>query len=128
MATEINLQRKMIQIFTDLFLGYALTFIFIIGYALILTYTNINDTYIMFVTLLGTIVSVVYVGYRFAVNAESKGMLWGILGGILYCVVFVSIGVLLSDNYSFDKKIVFIFVFSLLSGAIGGIIGINNKK
>lgn len=125
--TKTN-SNRLVQMILDIFLGYVLTFIFIIVYSIILTYTNVNDTYIVFVTLLATIISVVYVGYRFARNAESGGMLWGIFGGVFYSLIFIIFGFLVSDTYNFDKKLALVLVFSVIAGALGGIIGINSKK
>ncbi len=111
-----------------LFLGYAITFFIIIIYSLLLTYTNMTDKYIMFVVLTTTILSTAYVGFQFAKDAESRGLLWGILGGLLYGVVFIVLGFIASENYKFDSKTLFVLVFSLVAGAMGGIIGINSKK
>ncbi len=113
---------------TNLFIGYAITFFIIILYSIFLTYTNMTDKYLMFVVLSTTILSTAYVGYQFARDAESRGLLWGVLGGLLYGVVFILLGFLASENYKFDSKTWFVLVFSLVAGAMGGIIGINSKK
>ncbi len=111
-----------------LFLGYLVTFVMIIGYAALITYTQMTDKYIMFVILITTIVSTTFIGNRFAKKAENKGMLWGALGGLLYGVVFVLLGYLSQEQYLISNRSVFVMVFSLIAGGIGGIVGINSKK
>ncbi len=112
----------------NLFLGYTITFLVIIIYSMLLTFTQMTDKYIMFVVLTTTIVSTVYVGYQFAKDAERRGLVWGILGGLLYGIVFLALGFVATDSYSFDSKTLFVLLFSIVAGAMGGVIGINSKK
>ncbi len=111
-----------------IFAGYLLTFLMIVIYTALLTFTQMTDKYIMFVILLTTIMSNTYIGYKFARNAESKGMLWGVLGGILYGVMFILLGLVMGEQYVFNTRSIFVVAFSLVAGGIGGIIGINSKK
>ncbi len=112
----------------NLFLGYAITFFVIILYSMFLTYTNMSDKYIMFVVLTTTMISTAFVGYQFAGIAESRGILWGILGGLLYGIIFILLGYFASETYQMGSKTLFVLLFSVVAGAMGGIIGINNKK
>ncbi len=121
-------KNKLVNAITSLFLGYTLTFIVIIVYSLLLTYTSMTDKYIMFVVLTTTILSTALVGYQFARDAESRGIIWGILGGLLYGVVFIILGFFTAETYKFDSRTIFVLLFSIIAGGMGGIIGINNKK
>ncbi len=125
---KTNEKNKILSNVTDLFLGYAITFFAIIVYSIFLTYTNMSDKYIMFVVLITTILSTAYVGYQFAKKANSRGLFWGILGGLMYGVIFVTLGFLSSETYEISSRTVFVIVFSIVSGGMGGVIGINSKK
>ncbi len=121
-------KNKIMNGLINLFLGYAITFIAIIVYSILLTFTQMTDKYIMFVVLTTTIISTVYVGYQFAKDAESRGLLWGILGGLLYGIIFVMLGFMASETYTLDSRTIFVLLFSIIAGAMGGIVGINSKK
>ncbi len=123
-----NEKNKALSHATDIFLGYAITFFVIIVYSVFLTYTNMTDKYIMFVVLITTIIATAYVGYQFARKANSRGLLWGILGGLLYGLIFVSLGFVSSETYEMSSRTIFVVVFSIVSGGMGGVIGINSKK
>ncbi len=111
-----------------LFTGYLITFVMILIYAALLTYTQMNDKYIIFVILITTIMSTTYIGFKYAKMAENKGLLWGLFGGLLYGIMFVLLGYIAQDQYLFSSRSIFVIAFSLIAGAIGGIIGINSKK
>ncbi len=121
-------KNKLMKSVTSLFLGYAITFFIIVVYSLLLTFTNMTDKYIMFVVLTTTIISTAYVGYQFAKDAESRGIFWGVLGGLLYGILFIVLGFFAAETYKFDSKVIFVILFSIIAGGMGGIIGINNKK
>lgn len=118
----------MYQIALDLLIGYAITFLGIIIYSALLTFTNITDKYIMFVVLATTILATSYIGYNFAKKSSSRGLVWGIIGGLAYGVVFIALGFLASEIYIFDKRTIFVLLFSIVSGGMGGVIGINSKN
>ncbi len=110
------------------FLGYIITIIMIVIYSALLTFTQMTDKYIMFMILLTTIVSTTFIGFKFASNAENKGLIWGVLGGLLYGVLFILLGYVLEEQYIFSSRSMFVIAFGLIAGGIGGIIGINSKK
>ncbi len=111
-----------------LFMGYVITFAMILGYSALITYTQMTDKYIMFVILLTTILSTTFIGFKFAKRADNNGLLWGLLGGIFYGVLFVLLGYVAQEQYVFSVRSIFVVAFSLIAGGIGGIIGINSKK
>ncbi len=119
---------RAIQIVVDLAKGYFITFLAIIIYSALLTFTNMTDSYIMFVVLATTILATSYIGYQFAKKSESRGLLWGILGGLAYGLIFIALGFFASEVYALDSRTLFVLLFSVVSGGMGGIIGINSKK
>ncbi len=125
---EIQENNSVVEGIKYIFSGYLITFLMIVIYAALLTFTEMTDKYIMFVILLTTIMSTTFIGYKFAKNAENRGMFWGILGGLLYGLLFVLLGVVVEEQYVVSSRNIFVIAFSLIAGGIGGIIGINSKK
>ena len=95
--------------------------------ALLLTYTDISESFIAPFSLAITVISSFFAGFKTASKAEKKGILWGALSaGVYIAVVLLIIMLPYSGNISLFR--VLSVGLSLVSGAIGGILGINTKK
>ncbi len=108
-------------------IGYSVTIIIFIFYAILLTYTNISDKGMDVIVILTTILSVIIAGYDSTKNASSKGLMWGVLAGILYCAILIFISTLMDGKLTFDAETIITILVSMASGGIGGVIGINKK-
>lgn len=108
-------------------IGYSITVIVFIVYAMILTYTNISDKGMDIVVILTTIISVIIAGFDSTKNANSKGLLWGVLAGLLYSSILVIISSLLDGSFTFSPDTIVTILVAMASGGIGGVIGINKK-
>ncbi len=95
--------------------------------ALLLTYTDISESFIAPFSLAVTVISSFFAGFKTASKAEKKGILWGALSaGFYIAVVLIIIMLPYGENMSLFRALS--IVLSLVSGAIGGILGINTKK
>ncbi len=118
----------LVALLSGLGIGYAITCIIFIAYAILLTYTNITEKNIPIVVLATVVLSVLVAGYDAAKAVEKKGWLWGMLAGLLYAVIMILIGLSVLRNFGLDGKMFTLLVLSLAGGGLGGIIGINFKK
>lgn len=123
---EFKLQAK--SLFTGVVIGYAITCLVFISYALLLTYTAITEENISLVVTLTTIVSVLVAGFDAARGASSKGWLWGIVAGFSYAVILVGIMSWIQQSLILDSRAITLLILSLAGGGLGGVIGINLKK
>lgn len=108
-------------------IGYSITVIIFILYATLLTYTNISDSNMDIVVILTTILSVVIAGYDSTRQSESKGLLWGIIAGLLYAVILIIISGLIDGNFAITAETIITILVSIASGGIGGVLGVNKK-
>ncbi len=108
-------------------IGYSITVIIFILYAIILTYTNISDKGLDVIVILTTILSVIVAGYDSVKNSASKGLLWGVLAGLLYSIILVVISTLIDGNLVLNGETIITIAVATASGGIGGVIGINKK-
>ena len=123
---ELKLQAK--SLFTGVVIGYAITCLVFISYALLLTYTNITEENISLVVTLTSIVSVLVAGFDAARGATSKGWLWGIVAGFMYAVILVVLMSWIQQSLILDSRAITLLILSLAGGGLGGVIGINLKK
>ncbi len=108
-------------------IGYSITIIVFIIYAILLTYSNLSDKGMDVVVILTTIISVIIAGFDSTKNAQSKGLLWGVLAGLIYSFILIVISSLIDGNFALDTETIITLLVAMASGGIGGIIGINKR-
>lgn len=108
-------------------IGYALTCIIFILYALLLTYTAVTERNLQIIVILTTIISVVIAGFDAARGAKEKGWFWGLAAGAVYALILVFISAIVTKNPTFGLGSFMIIVIALAGGTIGGMLGINSK-
>jgi putative membrane protein (TIGR04086 family) len=119
-----------INIFTigkGILLSYIVTIPLFLIFAFILSYTDFPEKYVSTVVIIATIVSVLVASSTVTRNARNKGWLNGIVVGFVYMLVLYVVSSLVLDNYSINRYVITMTVIGVLTGAIGGIIGINVK-
>lgn len=116
------------NLMVGLLLGYAITIIGFLGYAIMLTYTDTTDSNMNVVTTIITVISVLVAGFDTAKNSKNKGLLWGLISGFTYSLIMLIIGSLLIENFTMDGQSALLMFLSILVGGIGGIFGINLKS
>lgn len=121
-------ENPIITLISGVAIGYAVTAIIFIGYAILLTYSDITDRHTELIVTLTTLFSVIVAGFDSGKNAKYKGWLWGIISGLLYAIIIVLIGFFASLNYTIDGKTYAVFAVSIAGGGLGGILGINFKE
>lgn len=126
MNTEIKFQVK--SLFSGVMIGYAITCLVFITYAVLLTYTSITEENISLVVTLTSIVSVLVAGFDAARTATSKGWLWGVIAGFIYAIILVAIMTWVQGRLILDSRTISVLILSLAGGGLGGVIGINLKK
>lgn len=104
------------------------TFVIFTVYAVLLTYTSLQENNINAVMLATTSVSCTLCGFITGRKATQKGILWGALSGLAYIIVMLLISISTVGNFSFSPKMLISIGLSLCCGALGGIIGININK
>ncbi len=108
--------------------SYGFTFAVFAVFAVLLTYTSVPDTIIDTVVLLTMIFAVMISGFTTARRATSRGWLNGAVGGLIYVLILYIVGAMFVTGLVFDKNVVILMLIGFLSGAFGGIVGINMKK
>lgn len=121
-------ESPLISLLSGVIIGYAVTAIIFIGYAIVLTYSDITDRNTDLIVTLATLISVIIAGFDTGKNAKYKGWLWGVIAGLLYAIIMVLLGFFISEGYTIDGKTYATLAISLAGGGLGGILGINFRE
>lgn len=125
-SSELSL---MINILKCIGVAYAITIVIFIGYALLLTYTDMTEKQMPIVVIATTVISVVIAGIDIAKSVNSKGWLWGMTVGLIYAVIIVIIGIISTKgNIQIEFSTVAMIIMCIAGGGLGGMIGINKKR
>lgn len=110
-------------------IGYALTAIFIILAALLLTYTNLGPAFEKTVILMGVMVSAALVGYDTAKMENKNGYKWGMIGGCSYLVIYIILAVAMNGLATIQvSSLLVLAVLTLVSGALAGMFCVASQK
>jgi|LSQX01.2.fsa_nt_gb putative membrane protein (TIGR04086 family) len=115
-------------ILKGVFLSYIITMVIFLIFATVITYTDFPESTIPAIVVVATIFSIVIGGAGVAKKAKSKGWLNGALTGATYIIILYFISALSLVGFVFDKNVIYMLILGIISGAFGGILGINLKK
>jgi putative membrane protein (TIGR04086 family) len=109
-------------------MGFAITAIVFLGYAMLITYTQLSERSLHTVVAVTTLLSVLVAGFDAARGAPYKGWLWGMGAGFLYIAVLAIIMVIMLPDFGVDGRTVLVLGLAVVGGGLGGILGINVKR
>ena len=101
------------------------TLIFLFVFSIILTYTNVSETFISPVIIVVTAISI-FIGSSIGnLKMRKNGLLNGaLIGGIYLLSIYILSGII-NKNFSLTVQSLIIIVSGILCGMFGGIIGVN---
>jgi putative membrane protein (TIGR04086 family) len=109
-------------------LAYIITAVVFIIYALLLTYTDIDDKNKAVVVMVTMAVSIIAGGMKCSASVGNKGWLWGIAAGVLYVVLMIAAGFFLVPNYAIGTRTLVCMVLGVGAGGLGGVLGVDLGK
>ncbi|SCI03724.1 MULTISPECIES: TIGR04086 family membrane protein [unclassified Romboutsia] len=107
--------------------SYILTLIVLLLYNLVLTFTTVSGNTIAMVTAFITTASAAFGGFYTSQHIKEKGLIYGLIVGLMYIVCLIMIVYLAQENFTFDIDMLYKTVFTTLAGGIGGVLGVNFK-
>lgn len=104
-------------------LGITILSLFI--FAILLTYTNIQESTMTPVVIIITAVSILIGSSLSTLKIKKNGLLNGALVGMIYILSIYFISSITGSGFSLNIMSVIMFGSSIIAGMIGGIIGVN---
>lgn len=109
----------------NLFIAYIITIVVLCLSATIFAYTNIEDRHLQ-TFVFGTILLSNLIGSTLlSRKIKEKGLIYGGSFGIIYCLLLYVITSLAFNGFAFSNTLLIYLAICLVSGIIGGIIGVN---
>lgn len=108
-------------------LSFIITLVLILILALVLTYTSISEGIMPIANSIIMMISIIIGSVYMSLKVNKLGWLNGGAIGLLYIIFLVLFGNLFSDAFQMDIYIILRGVIALITGAVGGMIGINLK-
>lgn len=126
--TAVKESLSTISVFKGILAAYIITIPAFMLFALILANTDFPQKLISPAVVVTTIISVLTAGSVSTKGLKNKGWLNGSIVGFIYMLILYIFSSLIFKNFTIDKYVATMSVIGVLTGAIGGIVGINIKN
>lgn len=115
------------NIFKGTGISLLITFIMLIIFSIILTYTNVSENTITPVILIVTAISILIGSSIGNIKLQKNGILNGALVGGAYILILYLISSLLNWKFSLNIQSIIMIIVGIIFGIFGGIVGVNKK-
>ncbi|HLR34198.1 MAG TPA: TIGR04086 family membrane protein [Tissierellales bacterium] len=111
----------------SLVLSYIVTLGLVLIMAIMLTYTPLKEKSIPLLNTITMMISIITGAIYLTLKIGEKGWLNGGIVGVVYYLILLLINIIFIKNHSIDIYTTSKIIISLVTGVIGGMIGINLK-
>lgn len=124
--SEVDMPLAVLTLLKANVMAYVVTSIFVLFSSILLTYTQLGDSFEGIIIMLGIIASAFLAGFDTAKVDDRNGYKWGAVGGSLYFVIFLVLGTLIEKLNNIAPSMLFLIAFVvLISSTIAGMISVN---
>lgn len=109
----------------SLLICFIISFVMILIYALILSFSSISDASMSKVTQTILIISVAIASAYGGKKMRRKGWMFGSVLGLIFSILLIPFGMAVGQAFDMDMFLVLKMLVTAAVGAIGGIIGVN---
>ncbi|AOT72818.1 TIGR04086 family membrane protein [Geosporobacter ferrireducens] len=107
--------------------AYLFSILIFLIMALMITYTNISESILPIFTSIVLVISIIISGTYTGIKLKRKGWLNGALTGLIYILLLFIMSWIFVEGFSLDRWTIYRTITALVSGGIGGMIGVNMK-
>lgn len=127
--TKINFDKKnILSIAKGVLISIVVSLVSILFFAFIVKLFGLSDNSLKVVNQIIKVVSIMIGTFLGVKNDKEKGLVKGLLIGLLYTFFAFVIFSALNGNFSFGKSLLNDVIFGGITGAICGIITVNLKR
>ena len=107
--------------------GYIVSLILFSITAVLILYTGLSEGIIPMATSIIMILSIGYGGIYVAAHIRKRGWLHGAMMGLVYTLILIVLSKIFIIDYSMNLVGYYKIILNAITGAIGGMVGINIK-
>ena len=104
-----------------------ITLIGLLIYSIILSYTSVSESTIPTIVIIITAISVLIGSTISTSNIKKNGIINGMFVGVIYIAIIYLLSSIVTGNFLLNITSIIMIITSVLTGALGGIIGVNKK-
>ena len=104
-----------------------ITLIGLLIYSIILSYTSVSESTIPTIVIIITAISVLIGSTIITANIKKNGIINGMFVGLIYIAIIYLLSSIVTGNFLLNITSIIMIITSVLTGALGGIIGVNKK-
>ena len=104
-----------------------ITIVLLLVYATVLTYTNIRENTMPITIIIITGISIFIGSLISSINIKKNGIINGALVGLIYIAFIYLLSSIISKNFGLSTYSIIMIIASIIAGAVGGIVGVNNN-
>lgn len=118
---------KLFNIIKGILISLAVTIVLFLVFGTILSTTSLSESTINPVIIVITGISILIGASITCIKIENKGMITGgLVGGVYIGILYFTSSILLQD-FSLNVYAIIMIISAIISGMVGGIIGVNIK-
>lgn len=104
-----------------------ITLIGLLLYSIILSYTSVSESTIPTIVIIITAISILIGSTISTSNIKKNGIINGMFVGLIYIAIIYLLSSIVTGNFLLNITSIIMIITSVLTGALGGIIGVNKK-
>ena len=104
-----------------------ITLIGLLIYSIILSYTSDSESTIPTIVIIITAISILIGSTISTSNIKKNGIINGMFVGLIYIAIIYLLSSIVTGNFLLNITSIIMIITSVLTGALGGIIGVNKK-
>jgi len=118
-------KENFIRIIKGSVVAVIITLFLLFLFAILLTYTNLQETIINPVVIVITAISILIGSSISTLRIKKNGLINGALVGILYMITIYLISSITGSGFNCNINTIIMIASAIVAGMLGGIIGVN---
>ncbi len=127
-AYKMEENKTIIQILKGIGISLVTTLILLVIFALILTYTQVEEKTINPVIIIITALSILIGSSIVNIKIKKNGLINGAIIGGAYMLIIYLISSILNWKFGLTAQSIIMITVGMVFGILGGILGVNNRK
>ena len=125
MGVNIKTDKNIVRVVKGSIFAILITAIFLLIYAILLTSTNISENTMTTVVITVSGVSILIGSSISSFKIKKQGIINGALVGLIYITALYLLSSIIFVGFEINLSSIIMLVVSIITGMIGGIIGVN---